>query len=98
VIHIGLLLFTRFTRTITVETNMAYGTGNSRYGSVHNMISTNDGTIYKVSNVPLLLHFRAAEVQSKLKPNGTYRVKGYGLRIPIFGMFPTITDVKNDNL
>jgi hypothetical protein len=92
-IHIGLLIFTRFTRTITVETNMAYGFGSGRYGGVNNMISTNEGTVYRVNNVPLLLHFRAAEVQSKLKPKTTHRVKGYGLRIPIFGMYPTITGV-----
>ncbi len=83
-----LIVFTRFEKTITVRTNMAHGSGRA----TRNMVSDNDGNTYKVENVILLLHFDSAELQAKLMPGNTYKVKGFGLRIPFLGMYPIITD------
>jgi len=89
-VHILLILFTRFERTITVESNLAYG-GNR---SIGNVVSDKEGHIYKIRNVALLLHFRAAEIQAMLKPGETFKVKGFGIRVPFLGMYPTIYDVQ----
>lgn len=93
-IHIGLLVFTRFERKITIESNTTFGAGGGRSVSVSNMVSDKQGRVYKVRNVPLLLQFRAAEVQAALKAGETYTVRGYGIRVPIIGMYPTIYAVK----
>lgn len=92
-IHILLLIFTRFTRNITVETNMAYGSGSGRVAEVSNIVSDKEGRVYKVRNVPLLLQFRAAEAQAALKPGTSHTIRGYGVRVPFLGMYPTIYSV-----
>jgi hypothetical protein len=91
--HIALLLFTRFERQITVKTNTVFGSGSGRALSVSNMVSDEQGHVYKVQNVLLLLKFRAAETQAALKPGETFTVRGYGLRIPWLGLYPTIYEV-----
>jgi hypothetical protein len=50
--------------------------------------------VYKVRNVLFLLQFRAAEVKAALKVGETYTVRGYGIRVPILGLYPTIYAVK----
>ena len=91
--HIGLLIFTRFERRITVKTNTIFGSGSGRVVSVSNMVSDEQGRVYKVRNVLLLLKFRAAETQAALKPGETLAVRGYGLRVPWLGLYPTIYEV-----
>lgn len=80
-----------FKKTITVDSNLAYG---SRYKSIGNIISDKEGNIYKLCNVPLLLHFKAAEHQAMLKPGETFHVKGFGVRIPFLDLYPIIYDVE----
>jgi len=87
VFYICLLAFTRFERKITVDTNTSYGKGNS----MSNLVSDKEGRIYRIANVPLMLHFTAAEVQAKLKPGESFTVHGFGVRIPFLGMYPVIT-------
>lgn len=59
-----------------------------------NLISDTDGVVYKVSNAPLVLHFRSAEVLNTLNKSGrTFIVSGYGTRLPALGMYPVITHV-----
>jgi len=86
-----LVVFTRFERIITVDTLQPYGSGSGRYNSVSNMVADKEGRVYKVQNVLLLLHFRAAEVQATLKAGQRFQVRGYGIRVPILGLYPTIT-------
>ena len=89
-----LLLFTRFERTITIDSNLAYGSGSGKYSNVSNMVGDTEGRVYKIRNVLLLWKFRAAEIQATLKSGNSYKVKGYGLRIPFLGMYPTIYDAE----
>jgi hypothetical protein len=91
IFQILLIIFTRFERVITINQNLTYGSGGGRSVSVNNMISDKEGRVYRVRNVLLLLHFTAAEVQAILEEGQTFKVKGYGLRIPFLGMYPTIT-------
>lgn len=87
---IMLVLFTRFEKTITIESNLAYGSGRS----TGNVVSDKEGKVYKVENVLWLLHFRSAELQAELKPGSTYKVKGFGIRIPALGVYPVLTDAE----
>lgn len=89
--HVLLIIFTRFERVITVNKNLTYGSGSGRSISVNNMVSDKEGRVYRVRNVLLLLHFTAAEVQAILQEGQTFKIKGYGLRIPFLGLYPTIT-------
>lgn len=94
-IRILLLIFTRFERTITIATNTPFGTSSyGKGGIVYNIVSDTNGNVYKLRNDLFILHFRAAEVQAKLKPGATFKVRGYGLRIPILGMYPIIYKVE----
>jgi hypothetical protein len=91
VVHIGLLIFTRFERTITIDSTNTFGSSSGRSLRVNNMVTDKEGRTYMIHNVLLLLHFRAAEVQAKLKTGQTYTVRGYGVRVPFLGLYPTIT-------
>ena len=79
--------FTRWTKTIQV--NEEFLMGQSR--SVANHVVDQKGDVYVIRNSPLVLHFKAAEVAAKIVDFKEYKVKGYGLRLPILGLFPVIT-------
>lgn len=85
------IFFTRFEKQITIDENMSYG---GRKGYMRNLVSDKENNIYAVHNEPLLLHWRSAEVLAELNPGKTYRVKGYGKRIPFLAFYPVITHVE----
>lgn len=58
-----------------------------------NLISDENGTIYKISNNLLVWYFTAAETINRLEAGKVYVVSGYGKRIPILGLYPQITKV-----
>jgi hypothetical protein len=91
--HIALLLFTRFDSVITIKSKMPYSQGGGRYLSVSNVVMDENGNAYSIYNVLLLMHFTSAEVWASLEEGKKYRVKGYGIRVPILGWFPNITSV-----
>ncbi len=84
---------TKFTKQITVKSEIDYVTGMGRFIYGNNMISDMNDDVYSVSNRLLLLKFNAVENLSKLEPKQTYTVSGFGIRYPIFGLYPVITDV-----
>jgi len=86
--------FTPFTRTITIKEKYDVASGSGRYLSMKNTVMDSEGRVYAISNSLPLLHFTSAEVMMKIEKGATYTVQGYGWRVPIFGMFPNITDVK----
>lgn len=90
IFQIGLVLFTGFTRTVTIKDKEPYGLGQM----VRNNVVDTNGNIYSVKNEVFMLHFRAAEVWMKLEEGKTYDIKGYGLSIPALGMFPNIVKIE----
>ena len=82
---------TRFERTITIKEKYNYASGGSRNLTVSNTVMDETGNVYVIGNSLPLLHFTAAEILMKIEKDKTYRVQGYGWRIPILGMFPRIT-------
>ena len=84
---------TKFTKQITVKSEIDYVTGMGRFIYGNNMVTDTNDNVYSVSNRALLLKFNAAENLSKLEPTKTYTVNGFGIRYPMFGLYPVITDV-----
>ena len=95
VMFYGYYAYTRFqNREITIDDQLLKTSLSGERSS--NLVSDTDGTIYKVSNAPLVLHFRSAEVLNTLnnKSGRTFLVSGYGTRVPVLGLYPMITSVK----
>ena len=84
---------TAFKRTIEISQHIDYVSGFGRMLYSSNMIADKNNTIYEVSNSILLLKMNAAENIAKLDVGKKYVVKGYGIRVPLFGLYPKITEV-----
>lgn len=59
--------------------------------ATRNLIGDTTGNIYSVSSNPLLLFFKSAEILNMLEEGKTFKISGYGKRIPMFGVYPQIT-------
>lgn len=81
---------TQFEKTIKVKEKHTYG---SRGSKGNQRISDQHGNIYTVVNSIYTLHFTSAELFNKLEEGKTYTIRGYGMRIPFFDMFPNITKI-----
>ena len=85
---------TPFSRTLTIKEKYDFASGYGKSFTMKNTVMDSEGHVYAISNSLPLLHFTSAEVMMKIEKGKTYTVKGYGWRIPIFGMFPNITNLK----
>lgn len=88
----GYYFFTRFSnKVIEIDQQMlkASTSGNKNM----NLVSAKDGTLYKVTDAWLLLHFKSAEVLNVLtnKTSEIFYVSGFGMRVPALGLYPVIT-------
>jgi hypothetical protein len=78
--------FTSFEKIITVKEKDSMRSG--KYGQ--NIISDTDGNVYTISNSLFYDFFTAMELFTKIEPNQSYKVKGFGYRIPVLGIYPNI--------
>ena len=78
--------FTSFEKVITVKEKDSMRTG--KYGK--NIISDTDGNVYTIENSMFYDFFTAMELFTKIELNQSYKVKGFGYRIPILGIYPNI--------
>ena len=82
--------FTRFHgKIIRIDNDnllKASGSGNRS----KNLISDTEGTLYRVTDVWPVLHFKSAEVLNTLKSGEKFVVSGYGTRVPALGLYPVI--------
>ncbi len=86
IINIVYTYGTKFEKKITVkEINNLYV-----YKSSGNFLSDTNNNIYRISNSIFYLFFTSTELYEKIDPNKTYNIKGFGLRIPIIGLYPQI--------
>lgn len=67
--------------------------GGVRYMYTQYMIVTTDGGIYQVSNVWWCADFNNEEDWNALDIGKKYRVKGWGYRVPLFGLYPNIYEI-----
>ena len=84
---------TRFERTITIKEKYSFAAGSGRALSLSNTVMDSEGRVYAISNSLPLLHFTSAEILVQLEKDKTYKVKGYGWRVPILGMYPNIVSL-----
>lgn len=81
---------TKFEKIITVkEVNNLY-----IYKSSGNFISDTDNKLYKISNNIYYLFFTSTELYDKIDSNKTYKITGFGKRIPILGLYPQIINAE----
>ena len=86
IINIVLYYITHFEKTITIKDKY---TRYRRYGSNYNIVDENN-TIYQVGNVWFKMNFDRAEDYNKLEKGKKYKVKGYGIRLPMLDTYKKI--------
>lgn len=92
VVFYGYYFFTRFSNKVIEIDQQMLKSSTSGNKSI-NLVSAKDGTLYKVTDAWLLLHFKSAEVLNVLtnKSSETFYVSGFGMRVPALGLYPVIT-------
>ena len=85
---------TSFEKDITVKEKYIGRKGGSR-GKSSNIyyVVASDDTTYEIVNMWWKLDFNELDDYAKLNVGSTYRVKGYGKRIPFLGMVHKIYDI-----
>ena len=94
VVTITFQLGSAFEKEITIAKKYT-SIGGVRYAYTQYMIVATDGSIYQVSNVWWHADFNNEEDWNALEIGKTYRVKGWGYRVPLFGMYPNIYKIVN---
>lgn len=77
---------TRFEKIITVDEKYTYGKGSGNSQSV----SDKENNIYFVRDSIYFLHFSSLEVFNSLDVNGRYKISGFGVRVPVLGLYPIV--------
>lgn len=81
---------TKFKKIIIVDKKHIYGS--KAKGS--KSISDSNNDIYTLKNSIYIYHWRSMELFDKIESGNTYEIEGHGIRVPILGLFPNITNVK----
>lgn len=81
-----------FEKEITISKKYTMLNG-VRYLTTRYMVTATDGSIYQVSNVWWLADFNNVEDWNNMDVGKTYRVKGWGYRIPLFNVFPNVYEI-----
>jgi len=84
------LYATAFKKSVTITQKNLYAQG--KY--TNNTVVDENGKVYAITNLLPVLHFTAPEVWNSITIGKTYNVKGYGIRIPILGMYPIIVSTQ----
>ena len=64
------------------------------YGSTNFMIVDNNGRHFNINNSLWYWKWDSVEDWEKIDKNDTISIRYYGLRVPLFGMFPNIVNSK----
>ena len=88
IFNIVLYYTTHFEKTITIKDKYT----RYRKGSNYNVVDENN-TIYHVDNIWFKLDFNRAERYNKLEKGKKYKIKGYGIRIPMIDIYKNIYKV-----
>ena len=89
ILNIILYYTTQFEKTITIKDKY---TRYRRVSSNYNIVDE-ENTIYQVDNVWFKFDFDRAEDYNKLEKGKKYKVKGYGIRLPVFDIYKIIYEV-----
>lgn len=77
-----------FTRTLTVTRTYTSGRNNQMF------VVADDGTVYRYGNDMITGDWNAAEEWGSLVPGAKVKVRGHGVRVPVLGLFPTVTAIE----
>tara|TARA_B100000123_G_C25732476_1_gene429905 strand:- start:1324 stop:1698 length:375 start_codon:yes stop_codon:yes gene_type:complete len=91
IINVVLFYTNHFEKEIVVKEKY---TRYRKKASNYNIVDEN-GIIYKIDNVWFKGDFNRADEYAKIEENKKYKVKGYGIRLPILEMYYKIYDVKS---
>lgn len=81
--------FTIFQKEIVIEEKNTYGS------SANNQkISDTDGNVYVVENSLYMMQWESIELFNKLDVGKKFKVKGYGIRVPMLGIIPNIVSAE----
>jgi len=100
-IFIGIVIFsivfnsilihnTKFEKEIIIKEKYVVATNNNRLAY---FVISNDNIIYNIVYLGIKGVFKSANDYALLSIGKTYRVKGYGIRVPFLGMHNTIYSV-----
>jgi hypothetical protein len=64
------------------------------YKRMINIVNDYDGNVYIVSNSLYYGFFKSTELYTMFDVNKSYKITGYGYRIPILGFYPSIISAK----
>ena len=83
-------LLTTFEKTITIKKKYTRTRGNS--GDSYFVVDETN-TIYQVNNLFYTFDFNRAEDWNNLEEGQTYKIKGYGFRVGVLDMYPTVSSI-----
>lgn len=81
---------TVFQKEIVIEEKNTYGSS----GANNQKISDTDGNVYVVENSLYMMQWESIELFNKLDVGKKFKVKGYGIRVPMLGMIPNIVSAE----
>jgi hypothetical protein len=90
--HISILIYyhlTKFERVITVDEKYAYSS--KRRGQT---ISDTNNVVYLLRDIFVLFHWTSVDLFNEIDVGKTYKIQGYGIRVPFLGWFPNIISAK----
>lgn len=89
IINIIYYYLTKFERTITVDEKYAYSS--KRRGQT---ISDTNNVVYVLRDLLVLFHWTSVDLFNEIDVGKTYKIQGYGIRVPFLGWFPNIISAK----
>jgi hypothetical protein len=92
-IHIIYFYNSKFEKDIVVKEKYIENATSRRSSTANYYVVATDNTIYNIGNIWWKNDFNQADDYAKLDAGKTYHVKGYGFRMPIFGLFHKIYDI-----
>ena len=90
IISVILYFTTHFEKTIQVKEKYVQG---FRRGGRYYIVDT-DNNVYKLVDTWFLGEFDRGNDYAKITAGNSYKIKGYGVRIPFLSYFPKVYDVQ----
>ena len=81
---------TMFSKTITIKNTYTRLSGRKMWY----MVAATNGDLYRVGNLWWKGDFNEADEWANLAAGKTYKVSGYGIRVPVLSWYPTIYEIK----
>ncbi len=79
----------QFTKTITIKNTYTRLSGRKMWY----MVAATNGDLYRVGNLWWKGDFNEADDWANLAAGKTYKVRGYGIRVPALSWYPTIYEL-----